>query len=289
SRYFDSFGIFFMLGRRTLGVPEAYALTRIAHGYREIDHLPTYRVVGEELLIPSAAEFAGGEIAGFAFETFIVLNADRVRDAASQARLLFERTAGLDEDALGEELLVANEPEERLDMREPLSLAARATLRAYGSFLQDGGVPEEYPGLLLDAVESHERAHIHDAMRFLPLLSDFGEKVSLLWSLRFSPTRVEAWLEERAQAVALAEARSSMAALTTIAAMLPNRFAAPPHSVAYHDLARSMVEAINARPELYPQLDRAYTLLPQLDRLGEKGLKQIARQLLEEEKQLSRE
>ena len=289
SRYFDSFGVFFMLGRRTLGVPEAYALTRIAQGYREIGQLPIYRVVGEELLIPSAAEFAGGEIAGFAFETFIVLNVDRVRDAAFQARELSKRVSGWEEDCLDEELLPASDPEELLDMREPLSLAARASLRAFREFLKDGGAPEEYPGLLLDAVESHERAHIRDAMRFLPVFSDFGEKVSLLWSLRFSPTRVEAWLEERAQAVALADARSSLSALATIAAMLPNRFASPPHSVAYHDLARAMVEEAGAHPEDYPQLDREYILLPQLDRLGDEGLKRIAKRLLAEKDRLSPE
>jgi len=286
ARYFDSFGIFFMLGRRTLGLPEAYALTRIAQGHAQVGPNRIYRVLGEELLIPSATEWGGGEIAGFAFESFIVLNVDRVRDAAHAARRLYENHRGSSDELLGEAQLEPGGPGSNgkiTGMSEPLSLAARASYRAYDEFLRSGGREEEYPGLLLNAVEVHERAHIRDAARFLPVLQDFGEKLSLLWSLRFSPTRIEVWLEERAQAVALFEARSSMAALVTIASMLPNQWSSPPHSAAYHELARSMVEGIASNLESYPELDSAFCLLPQLDRLGEEGLKRIARQLLEDE------
>lgn len=286
ARYFDRFGTFFLVGRRTLGVPEAYGLRRIAEARTEVDGTSVYRVVGEDLVVPSRSEQFGGEIAGFAFESFIVLNVDRVRTIAAATVSLREDEFGLGDELLIDPPLRVDTPEERLDLDEPLTLAARSHLRALLAHLAAGGTERTLPGLLLDAVESHEQAHIRDAARFLPLFDDLGTKVSLLGSHGFSPANVEAWLEERAQAVALADADSPLAVLAATASMLPGRLSAPPHSQGYHDLLARMVREVAASPERYPTIDPEAAILGQLDRLGNEGLRALARLLLSDEQGL---
>ncbi|MFG0315919.1 MAG: hypothetical protein ACF8XB_01500, partial [Planctomycetota bacterium JB042] len=283
ARYFDRFGTFFLVGRRTLGVPEAYALRRIAEARLAVDGTNVYRVVGEELVLPSRTEHFGGEIAGFAFETFIVLNVDRVRTTAAATLALHDDVFGRIDEFLADPPLRIETEDERTDLDEPLTLTARAHLRALRSHLEAGGTEATLPGLLLDAVETHERAHIRDAARFLPLFDDLGTKVSLLGRHGFSPANVEAWLEERAQAVAMADAASPMAVLAATAAMLPGRLSAPPHSQGYHDLLARMVREVVEHPDRYPEIDRDASVLPQLDRLGNEGLRALARRLLAEE------
>ena len=277
ARYFDRFGSFALIGKRVGGPPEAYVMRRIDSSRPVIDGRPVYRVVGEELLVPSYVESLGAEIAGFAFETFIALNADRVRASAARAAELYDRFG---EELLDDALLRVGGDVERTDLTEPLSLGVRAHYRAFARFLDDGRPRREFPGLLLDAVEAHERAHIRDATRFLPLLDDVGGKLRLLWRHRFSVARVEAWLEERAQAVALVDARSPMAVLSSTVYFLPDRGASPPHSVGYHDLVRRMVVEIERNPERYPVIDRRYTILPQLDRLDDEQLRELGRRVL---------
>lgn len=280
ARYFDRFGTFFMVGKRLWEGPEAYALERIADGREEIGGRTVYRVVGENLLIPSRTEHAGGEIAGFAFDTFIALNADRARSGAEAARSLWEGTAGDGRELLGDPLLAAADRAERLDVREPLSLAARAAFRCFDAWVGSGRLPEQFPGLLLDAVEAHEQEHIQDAARFLPFFQDLGRKLGLIWDVRFSPARAEAWLEERAQTAALAHAQSPLAVLAATAPLLPQESSAAPHVRGYQDLARRLVRAVEENPAAYPEIDFRYAILAQLDRLGDEGLRRLGESVL---------
>ncbi len=280
ARYFDRFGTFFVVGKRPWEGPEAFALERIADGREEVAGRDVYRVVGEHLLIPSRTEHAGGEIAGFAFDTFIALNADRARSGAEAARSLWERSAGAGSELLDDPLLAAADRAERLDVREPLSLAARATFRCFDAWLSAGRPAEQYAGLMLDCVEAHEQAHIQDAARFLPLWADLGRKLGLLWGLRFSPARVEAWLEERAQAQALAHASSPLAVLAATAPLLPLSAAAAPHVRGYQDLTRRLVLEVEEHPGAYPEIDLRYAILAQLDRLGDAGLRRLGQSVL---------
>ncbi len=281
-RYFDRFGTFFLVGQRTLSPPEAYALARIADARIDVDGEPIYRVVGESLLIPSLAESRGAEIAGFAFETFIVLNVDRVRSSASLARELGRSSREERDSLLTDPLLAVEEATPLSDLGEPLSLAARATERAFDAYVAAGGDPDRYESILLDAVEAHERAHIRDARRFLPLFANWLEKLRILSRNGFRPSSVEAWLEERAQLVALRDAQSPTAVLASTAILLPDRDIAPPHSTGYHELVKKLVDEVIAHPELYPEINRRYTVLPQLDRIGDDRLRRAARRLLDD-------
>src|SRR6185295_13323997 len=96
---------------------------------------------------------------------------------------------------------------ERTMLREPGSIVLRTWLRSYADHLARGGTPSDYAGLVLNAIEAHERTHIRDAHEFLPLLQNVPSKLSILWRNTFSGANIEAWLEARAQAGALVDAR----------------------------------------------------------------------------------
>lgn len=277
ARYFDRFGTFFLIGQRAFGPPEGYGIRRLAAGRVDVSGRSTYRILGEDLVVPPRAEWGGAQIAGFAFDTFIVLNVDRARAFAERARRLFA-TFGPD----GVELLTDPIPRargglERIDPSEPLGLASKAMFRSYRAHLDRGGSERHYAGVALNAFEAHERAHIDDARRFLPIASDLLDKIRVLGRLGFAPSRVEAWLEERAQARALLDASSPWAVLAGTADLMPNRGDAPPHSVGFCDLAEHWIGAIDRTLEAYPAIDPDAAILPQLDRLSEDDLRRLAR------------
>jgi tetratricopeptide (TPR) repeat protein len=282
ARYFDRFGGFFLIGRRALGPIDGYLLRRIASQRLEIGGKPVLRVLGEDLEIASRLESSGGQIAGFALDSFIALNADRARAAADRVIAVHDAQAAVGgiERLLRDGIVPAVTLAERTSLSEPASVALRASLRSLQSFLGTGGKREQYAGVMLDAVESHERAHIDDARRFLPIHDDVVSKITLLADHSFSAGNVEAWLEERAQAVALVDARDPLAVLAEILRALPDRGAAPPHSVGYFDLASRMVTAIAREPSRYPEVDTGATIVQQLDRLGVDGLRRLGSALL---------
>lgn len=284
ARYFDRFGAFCVLGQRAFAPPECYLLTRIAAGRRTVAGEDVYRVIGEDLQIESRVEDSGGEIAGFAFQSFFVLNADRARATASNARALYRafRRAGIDPRT--DALLAADSDAARRDVGEPLSLETRSTWRAYDAWLARGGAPERYAGEILESVEAHESAHIRDAAQFLPVFADLGAKLQLLLRHGFRPQRVEAWLEQRAQVGALADAASPLAVLASTAALSPDENAAPPHSIGYNALLEELVAVVDDAPDAFPTVDRRFALLGQLDRLGDDGLREAARRLQQRER-----
>lgn len=286
AQYFDRFGTFFLIGQRAFGPPEGYGIRRVSAGRVDVDGRSTYRVLGEDIVVPPRAEWGGAQIAGFAFDTFIVLNVDRARAFAERARLAFAEFGPDGDELLSDPIPLARGGLERVDASEPLGLASKAMFRSYRAHLDRGGPEATYAGVALDAFESHERAHIEDARRFLPIASDPIEKIRLLGRLGFAPSRVEAWLEERAQARALLDARSPWAVLAGTADLMPNRGDAPPHSIGFCDLAERWIAAVDRERDAYPALDPDLPILPQLDRFSEDDLRRLARSVMSHDETL---
>lgn len=282
ARYFDRFGTFFVAGERSLGGIHGYALTRIARSRVEIEGRSVLRVLGEDLRIPSPLEAAGGEIAGFALEKFIVMNVDRARASAIRVRRAWDERVS----AMVARPLVLDDPidpavndHDRISLREPGSIVLRTWLRSYGAFLDEGGKPEEFAGLTLDAVEAHERSHISDAHEFLPLYQDVPRKLTIFAENAFSASKVESWLEGRAQLEALIHARDPRIALAELLRDLPARDASPPHSVGYYEVAEELVRrASEALPSL-PEIDPSGVIVQQLDRVEPEKLRELARRV----------
>jgi tetratricopeptide (TPR) repeat protein len=280
ARYFDSYGQFFVVGERRGGSVDGYLLNRISDARIEVGGLPVLRVLGEDLVIPSRIENRGGEIAGFALESFIVLNVDRARATADRVRQWFAGRVGdggTPPAVLDDAIDPVTDDSSRADLVEPGSVVLRTWLRSYGEFLAAGGAPAEYAGLVLDAVEVHERAHIRDAQEFLPVFDDLPRKIGILAEHAFSGANIEAWLEGRAQADALADARDPRIALAELLRDLPERDASPPHSAGYYDVAKELVALVVESEN--PAIDRGGVALQQLDRLSAAELRAYGRRL----------
>ncbi len=279
--YFDSFGEFLVVGRRMLGPIDGYLLRKICATNTSIDGRPVLRVLGEDLIIPSRIESIGGEIAGFALETFIVLNVDRARVAAERARLEYEVRRDLDPPVLEDAIDVATSREERRSLREPSSVVLRTWLRSYAEHLAAGGTADDYAGVVLDEIESHERLHIRDAHEFLPVLSDVPAKVDLLARNAFLGANVEAWLEGRAQLGALRDAKDPRIALAEVMRDLPDRGASPPHSAGYYDVVEKLVRVVDDGGADFPSIAPGRVIVQQLDRLSAPEILEAARRVIE--------
>ncbi len=280
AQYLDRFGEFLVAGQRTWGGVDGYLLREIAKSRPTIDDHEVLRVIGEDLEIPSRIESSGGQIAGFALETFIVLNVDRAREAAMRTSASYEARTTLLPALLDDAIDPANSASERLALNEPSSVVLRTWLRSYRDHLARGGTKDDYAGLVLDAIEAHERTHIHDAHEFLPLLMNVPSKLSILWRNSFSAGNIEAWLEGRAQAGALVGARDPRIALAEALRDLPSRNVAPPHSVGYYEVAANLVRQVDENASEFAEIDRQRVVVQQLDRLSEEELRNLGRRLV---------
>lgn len=283
ARHFDRYGQFFLVGSLTIGSLDGYLLRRIAETRPEIDGRSVYRVAGEELLIPSRVESLGGQIAGFAFETFIVLNVDRARDTAERTRAIYETHEELQPSILDDAIEGVTDPDSAVRISEPASVQLRTWYRAYADFLSSGGQPAAFAGDVLDSVEVHERTHIRDARELLPIYEDLPDKIAVIARKGFSFDNVQAWLEARAQAVALVGAKHPRLVLAEILRYAADREMSPPHSIGYHDMLAALVKRIAAEPEKYPDIRQDGVIVQQLDRLSDEQLRALGKRLLEVE------
>ena len=62
--------------------------------------------------------------------------------------------------------------------------------------------------------------------------------------------------------------------------VLPDRDAAPPHSVGYYHLCARLVDEVASHPARYPEVDPGFSVVSQLDRLGDERLRELGRRVL---------
>ncbi|MEW6744133.1 MAG: hypothetical protein AB1486_15375, partial [Planctomycetota bacterium] len=168
----------------------------------------------------------------------------------------------------------------RLD--EPLDVGSRLRLLSVQAHRADGGTPSGYVALVADAILEHEKTHLLDARRFLPLADNLPAKVWLLLRLGFSISRVEAWLEERAQLRALVTARDPRIPLAVACGFLPvSTGEAVAHAVGYASMVRVLVEELNRSASEYAAIDASRNLLQQLARLSVEELRQLGRRVMD--------
>jgi hypothetical protein len=134
----------------------------------------------------------------------------------------------------------------------------------------------------LGTLHAHENGHVIDLRRHLPFWRGLPATVSLLASVGFAPPRMEAVLERRAQLAAVIDAPDPDLALTEMLDMLPAEEVEPEaHAAGYRQALDLMVRHVWSRPDLYPEIDRARRVLPQLDRLSLEQLRRAARAVVD--------
>jgi Tfp pilus assembly protein PilF len=285
ARYFDRFNRFFLLGRRTGGPTEAVLLTRLADQELDRGHKPPARVTYvENLRIPSYLQYRGGAIAGAALGTFVFLDLDPIRRDANAAIALYRRFGEHPEQFLDPCPTPAETEGERVDLLEPLDLAARFRFRSYQEAVRRGESDSAYLSSAIQAVLCHEQTHLDDAARFLPLTKDLLSKVWIFVTSGFSLRKIEAWIEQRAQIMALATADDPFAVMAVTSSYLPpSENPITSHGRGYVTMVERIVNRIATQPERYPQLRQDRNLLQQLASLTADQLHEIGRALAREE------
>ncbi len=231
--YFRKRGRLLLLGQRLGRRPQAYSGRILTQGKERLtlegrSRVVTYWLVDGAGLEPADSPF---DLAGLALDRFYMVDLEAIRRWALQIRK--SARAARAARALDQPLAPPEGPE---GIYTPSDLAAKC--RVLG--LERKGPPLEER--LYEIVRVHELGHLADAAWFLPPLRHLGRVARLLFRCDLSPARVQAELERRAQAYALARAGWPFLALAQTAGALPRGadLHGEPHEVGYALLVRDL-------------------------------------------------
>lgn len=266
-RHFRRYGRFLVLGQRTGQPPEAIAFSL---GYLA----PKKRVrtrgrclvhdiaVGYDRRLSSWLDQTGAALAGACLPDGVWLDADAAR--LSEHELL----RALDSDP-GRFAFVRSAPRHvppdgpggLFGMGEGSGVASRLVAR----YLE--GRSEGAWGSL-DTLTVHELAHLVELKRHLPVMRGLPATIGLLASRGFDLHGVECELERRAQLGAIAESKHPDLALAEMVLSIPDRSRRPEvHAAGYEAAVTQIAIYVWQHPERFPQIDRRFRILPQLDLL----------------------
>jgi hypothetical protein len=185
---------------------------------------PSLEVIGEDRTIRSRSGVYGGDLAGVALINHTVIDMDSVREWAGEIR---ERRRIIRED--GGALL--DDPLPAADMKlDPVDVQWRL------SMLSPVG-DQELDEVVLDMIRWHERAHLVDALHFLPVENNLWRALGLILGHGFSRISIEAEVEGRAETAALALSPHTRLVLAHIAVFLENDSPTSPHAVGFRRVA----------------------------------------------------
>ncbi len=237
-------GRLLLLGRRA-GLPPQGFTGRIVTQGKELLSLEgrtrevTFWLLEGEGLKPAGVPV---DLAGLALDRFYLVDLEAVRRWAFQVRTSARRAR--EARALEQPLGPGLGPEGTF---APSDLAAKCRIL---------GLERKGPRLeerLFEIVRLHELGHLADAAWFLPPLRHLGRVAGLLLRCNLDPKRVQAELERRAQAAALARTRWPYLALAQASGALPvgADLKGEVHEVGYALLVRDLAR------EALPLLGRA--------------------------------
>ena len=134
----------------------------------------------------------------------------------------------------------------------------------------------------------HEEGHLCDRGRFLPLRSNLGSVLGLLFSAGFTPASVMARLEYRAELIALCSAVDPRLPLIDILRSAEAAGDATlPHPRAYRSLLADLLAVLDREldrhPERWSEIDADRMLVHQLHWIPPEKLRRLAVELAREE------
>jgi tetratricopeptide (TPR) repeat protein len=287
--YFGGFNQVLILGRRAGGTPEAVLMTAVYRNRRRaFQHLGAEVecdfVGGEDFLLESFGEYLGGALLGVALLGRFYANLDKAgnQDFSDWGICLAARKQ---KPALSRfDSWRARTREEALALDGGNGLAESLVLAAFrGEEAGEDGAPPPSARIASRGVIDHELMHVRDANRYLPVTRHPLASLRLGLSHGFSPTSIEAAMEERAALAALLTSPKPHLDLKQILAFAPYPEARLPHSRGYCRLLKRFLTVLYERPDAFPDLDHGRNLCRQLHRLSAKEIHTVARILAEEE------
>lgn len=289
--YFRKYNRFFLLGQKMGGPVEACLLdicnympdqkALIADSELNYDY-----ILCENLRVPSLVEAEGGGIVGAALSSFIFINLDLIRQKVYSCARVHDAFETREAMLLDDPAPSARNDTELLDVRETWGVTRRLKYLSYkrnGS----GANAAAYMAKRTQAVLCHELQHIADARRFLPIMHHLFWKLYRFAMLGFSPFKIEAWLEERAQMYALTCAEDPQAILSEITEYLGGAEFRSPYRRGYTFIMEKFVAYIHDHQERFPNLDFSKNLLHQVHKLSCEEIRTVGTALAEEEGLLS--
>ncbi len=283
--WFASRGRFAVFGRRTLGSPDGIVLRTLSRRPIEGEILGRpFRgevVLGDSREISPSRDGAGGDIAGAAVFDGYFVDLDAVRGRAAEIARLVERHGPRREAVFADPLPPCPREADLLSIDEPLALTQKLLLRAEER--RPGGWVER----VLEAVETHESAHLADAASLLPVGSHLPAVIGLLFRAGVSPSGVEAILEARAELATLASCGETEIVLAGMVGAVEFPGSRDPHAVGYRGVLADLVRRIRARRKAgrddWPGFRDDRNVYQQLDLVPPAVLREEARALAVEE------
>lgn len=278
--YFRTYGTYLVLGRRNDHPVEAVLLS-LGSLVRDQEintrgHCFHHDVaVGFDRRLRSFATALGGDLGGACLPDGIWMDADSVRGLEHEIRLVPTRDRSWIDIVSRSPRLIRADTTDGVDaVTEGAGAGARLLLRYLERMRDD-------PWGSFRTLQAHEFGHLVELRRHLPVRQGLGASIRLLAESSFSLAVAEQTLEMRAQLAAVSESPDPDLALAEMLLMLPVYDRDPdPHDAGYQEAVRRMLAHVRLRPDLYPQVDRGYRLLPQLDRLTDAQIRQAARAVL---------
>lgn len=281
-RWFADGGRLLVAGQRRGQPPELFMAPVLARGVAGPQRAALSWIEGTA--IPGWLEHQGARFAGAALDRFVWIDVGVVEDEAARLLAFEQRIGARSAELLADPVERAATAAERCRIAEPAEVAAKLDLRALADCRARAASDVEQALRVdaLDAVLQHEAAHLEDAARFLPFSRKVWGQLPRLLALRFSPRRIEEWLELRAQVAALARAKNPFLVLSECAGQLAGRDGLTPHADGYRELLARLVALIDAAPAAFPSIDRGKVILQQLDLLSRAELQRAAERLAAE-------
>jgi tetratricopeptide (TPR) repeat protein len=257
-----SFNKHLVMGQRTGQPVEGMILTRLS--LRHVDPVAGFplpprctEVVGEHRELEPLNQ---ADLAGIALLNHYVIDMDEVRLWA--ARIVDRRRAARQDDLalLGDPL-----PTELGDL-EPAGVEWRLALM---SPVED----KDMDAAVLDVIRWHERGHMVDFQRLLPVTSNVLRSLSLVMRNGWDALQVTAEMEGRAQLAALAMSPFTKVALAHTAGFLGGEDGGSPHAIGFRKMVSRLQERLRAAGVKDPRASRWHELEPAV-------LRENARRLL---------
>lgn len=259
--HFARYNKHLVMGQRNGQAVEGMILTRLS--LRHVDPVAGFplpprctEVVGEHRELQPLNQ---GDLAGIALLNHYVVDMDEVRLWAGR---IVERRRVARQDDLA---LLRDPLPSQADALEPAGVEWRLALM---SPVED----KDMSGAVLDVIRWHERGHMVDFHRLLPVTSNVLRSLSLVMRNGWDALQVTAEMEGRAQLAALAMSPFTRLALAHTAGFLGGEDGGSPHAIGFRQMVLRLQERLRAVGVKDPRASRWHELEPAVLRENARGL-----------------
>ncbi len=275
--HFRRFGRLLICGQRSGGPPEAIIMSLAslseAQRIRTIDGVYEHDVaIGYDRVQRGWIDAQGGALGGACLADGIWLDVDSSRRSADELAQVLRTDPSFWPRVRDRQPLPAT-GEERFLLTDDGGAAYRLLARHFQRRRDGWGS--------FETLRAHEFGHVTDIKRYFPLWQGLPRALGLLARKGFSPHAIETELERRAQLGSVVLSKDPDMALAEMLLPLPIVEREPEvHDGGYRDGVARMLRYIDGNPARFPQIDRRFRLVMQLDRLSNEQIREAAQAAL---------